>query len=97
MNKFSWTQAVYGFPLRETKRGFYRRLTASERCKFMENWIRDPNIGTQRLRFKVMAVEPLGGNDFRIKLNASTSAINKILSSWSSGQYYTINGKRRMV
>lgn len=97
MNKFSWTQTFDDFPLRETKRGFYRRLNAKERCQHIENWIRDPNIGTQNLRFKVVAVEPRSDGDYRIRLNASTNAINKILRNWNSGQYYTVNGKRRMT
>lgn len=97
MNKVSWTQSELDFPLKEVRRGVYRKYNAHERRVFVDGWLRDENIGTQHLRFTVTAVEPLGGDTYRVKLNASMIAIKKIVDNWASGQYYTINGKRMMT
>lgn len=84
-HKFSWTQAWYGIA----------HLSPIERIANVESTVRDFNVGTQNLRFKILAVEPIKDGKYRIRLNASTTAVKRITSIWSEGMNYTLDGKRR--
>ena len=86
-NRLSWTQRWTGI----TKRSLEARI------EDVEDTLRDFNVGTQHLRFKIVDVKPLGNTTYRIKVVASTSAVNKLISIWGEGSHYTLNGKRRMT
>ena len=54
-HKFSWTQAWYGIA----------HLSPIERIANVESTVRDFNVGTQNLRFKILAVEPIKDGKYR--------------------------------
>lgn len=87
MNDFSWTQNWSGI----------KTFAPTERIAAVEGALRDFNVGTQKLRFKVIDVKPVGDDIYRIKLKASQAAIERITGIWAGSQYYTVNGKRRMT
>lgn len=85
MNTFSWTQRWIGI----------RHLSPEDRIKEIESTLRDFNIGTQHLKFKITSIKKGKDDFYSIKLNASNEAVKRITSVWSEGNTYTLNGKRR--
>lgn len=88
MNTFSWVQNVYSIK----QLGL---VTMADRIAYVNDMIRDPNVGTHRCRFKVVSVAELGRDKFRINLKASMSAVEKITRVWGAGMLYRLNGKLR--
>ena len=90
MNTFSWVQEVYSIK----QLGL---VTMADRVAYVDDMIRDPNVGTHRCRFKVVSVASLGKDTFRINLKASMAAVEKITRVWGEGMSYRLNGKRRVT
>ena len=93
-NTFSWTQELWGI----------KKMSPKERRDWCQTMLRAINldVGEGYIRFKVISVDPIHrrterpfDNPYRIKLIASTSAIKRMTAHWGSGQYFTLNGKRK--
>lgn len=83
-HRLRWSQELFG-DMNEDMAD----LSHKERCAYIEDWLRDFNLGTNKLNFKVTDVRRVPRSpQYFINVMASARVAGRLISSWSDGHPY---------